>query len=107
MTACRSVAIERQAQAAQSEGRVVTHPGSMCIHFADLSNEVIAKLSPIHQNAAREGEERKRGVVTTPSLVGEAIAKRREGGWDESFAIASNCRRSYPGSSMERKHSAD
>jgi len=28
-------------------------------------------------------------VVTTPDLGDEAIAPRREGGWDESFAIAS------------------
>ena len=51
--------------------------------------EVIAKLPPKRQNAASEGEERKRGVVTTPSLSDEAIAPRREGGWDESFAITS------------------
>ena len=55
-----------------------------------LSHEVIAKLPPNRQNAASEGEERKRGVVTTPSLSDEAIAPRREGGWDESFAIASH-----------------
>ena len=51
--------------------------------------EVIAKLPPNRQNAASEGEERKRGVVTTLSLSDEAIAPRREDGWDESFAITS------------------
>ena len=55
-----------------------------------VDNEVIAKLPPNRQSAAGEGEERKRGVGTTLSLGDEAIAPRREGGWDESFAIASN-----------------
>ncbi|MBQ6470832.1 MAG: HAD family hydrolase, partial [Victivallales bacterium] len=44
-------------------------------------------------NAASEGEERKRGVVTKTSPGDEAIAARREGGWDESFAIASKVSR--------------
>ena len=51
--------------------------------------EEIAKLPPNRQNAASEDEERKRSVVTTLSLSDEAIALRREGGWDESFAITS------------------
>ncbi|MBR0459791.1 MAG: TIGR02452 family protein [Victivallales bacterium] len=51
--------------------------------------EAIAKLPSNRQNAASEGEERKRSVVTTLSLSDEAIAPRREGGWDESFAITS------------------
>jgi len=51
--------------------------------------EVIAKLPPNRQDAASEGEELKRSVVTTLSLSDEAIALRREGGWDESFAITS------------------
>ncbi len=55
-----------------------------------ITNEVIAKLPANRQNAASEGEERKRGVVTTLSLSDEDIAPRREGGLDESFAIASN-----------------
>ncbi|MBQ6471813.1 MAG: hypothetical protein IJJ33_07510, partial [Victivallales bacterium] len=55
--------------------------------------EAIATLSPNRQNAASEGEERKRGVVTTPSPGDEAIAPRRDGGWDESFAIASKVSR--------------
>ena len=54
-----------------------------------LLEEVIAKLPSNCQNAASEGEERKRSVVTTLSLSDEAIAPRREGGWDESFAITS------------------
>ena len=51
--------------------------------------EVVAKLPPNRQNTASKGEERKRGVVTTPSLSDEAIAPLRKGGWDESFAITS------------------
>ena len=58
-----------------------------------LSKEVIAKLPPGRQDAAGDGEERRRGVVTTLNLCDEAIAPRREGGWDESFAIASNRKR--------------
>ena len=54
-----------------------------------FKDEAIAKLPPNRQNAASEGEERKRSVVTTLSLSDEAIAPRREGGWDESFAIDS------------------
>ena len=54
------------------------------------TEEAIAKLPTNRQNAASEGEERKRSVVTTLSLGDEAIAPRREGGWDESFAITSN-----------------
>ncbi|MBR0458332.1 MAG: DUF2157 domain-containing protein [Victivallales bacterium] len=57
------------------------------------TGEVIAKLPPNRQNAASEGEERKRSVVTTPSLSDEAIAPSREGGWDERFAITSGERR--------------
>ncbi|MBR0459827.1 MAG: hypothetical protein IJJ26_11375 [Victivallales bacterium] len=52
-----------------------------------LFQEGIAKLPSNRQNAASEDEERKRSVVTTLSLSNEAIAPRREGGWDESFAI--------------------
>ncbi|MBR0459848.1 MAG: hypothetical protein IJJ26_11480 [Victivallales bacterium] len=44
------------------------------------SGEVIVKLPPNRQNAASEGEERKRRVVTTLSLGDEAIALRPEGG---------------------------
>ena len=55
----------------------------------DVSIEVIAKLPSNRQNAASEGKERKRSVVTTLSLSDESIAPRREGGWDESFAITS------------------
>ncbi|MBQ6471309.1 MAG: hypothetical protein IJJ33_04955 [Victivallales bacterium] len=54
-----------------------------------LAIEVIANPPPNRQDAAGEGEKRKRGVVSTPSLGDEAIAPRREGSWDESFAIAS------------------
>ncbi|MBQ6472063.1 MAG: hypothetical protein IJJ33_08770 [Victivallales bacterium] len=43
--------------------------------------EVIAELPPNHQDAASEGDGRKRGMLTTPSLDDEAIAPRREGGW--------------------------
>ena len=50
----------------------------------ERKEEAIAKL----QNAASEGKERKRSVVTTLSLGDEAIAPRREGVRDESFAIA-------------------
>ncbi|MBQ6472013.1 MAG: hypothetical protein IJJ33_08520 [Victivallales bacterium] len=50
----------------------------------------MAKLSPTRQDAAGEGDGRKRGTLTTPSLGDEAIAPRREGGWDGSFAIASH-----------------
>ena len=53
-------------------------------------NEAIAKLQPGWQNAAGEGKERKRCVATTLDLSDEAIAKRREDGGDESFAIAYN-----------------
>ena len=52
--------------------------------------EVIAKLPPNRQDAASEGEELKRSVVTTLSLSDEAIALRCEGSWEESFAIVSN-----------------
>ena len=51
--------------------------------------EVIAKLPSNRQDAASEGEKRRRGVATTLSVSEEAIAPRREDGWDESFAIAS------------------
>ena len=54
-----------------------------------MRQEVIAKLPINRQDAASEGEERKRSVVTTLSLSDEALAPRREGGWDESFAITS------------------
>ncbi|MBR0459786.1 MAG: hypothetical protein IJJ26_11170 [Victivallales bacterium] len=54
------------------------------------NNEGIAKLPPNRQIAASEGEEQKRSVVTTPSLSDGAVAPRREGSWDESFAIPSN-----------------
>ena len=62
----------------------------------DYIKDVIAKQPPNRQNAASEGEERKRSVVTTLGLGDEAIAPRREGGWDEGFAITSrdNPRRS-------------
>ena len=51
--------------------------------------EAIAKPPSNRQNAASEGEERRRSVVTTLRPSDEAIAPRREGGWNESFAIAS------------------
>ena len=54
-----------------------------------MSNEVIETLPPNRQNAASEGEERKRSVATTRRLSDEAIVPRRDGGWDESFAILS------------------
>ncbi|MBQ6474294.1 MAG: sigma-70 family RNA polymerase sigma factor [Victivallales bacterium] len=57
-----------------------------------MANEGIARLSPRRQNAAREGDGRKQGVVTTPRLSDEAIAVRREAGLDESSAIPSNDR---------------
>ena len=50
--------------------------------------EVIATLAPGRQDSAGEGEWRKLGVANTLNLNDEAIAKRRGGGWDESFAIA-------------------
>ncbi|MBR0458975.1 MAG: hypothetical protein IJJ26_07045 [Victivallales bacterium] len=48
---------------------------------------VIAKLPPNRKNAASEG--RRLGEGTTQSFSDEAIALRREGGWDESFAMTS------------------
>ena len=56
----------------------------------DYIKDVIAKQPPNLQKAASEGEERRLGVVTTPGLSDEVIAPRREGGWDESFAIPSS-----------------
>ena len=56
---------------------------------SDQELEVIANLPPNRQSVASEGEERRLGVMTIPSLDDEAIAPRGEGGWDESFAIPS------------------
>ena len=51
---------------------------------------VFEKTLPSRQNVANVSEERKRGVETTPSLGDEyIIAQSRDGGCDESFAIAS------------------
>ncbi|MBR0459350.1 MAG: RHS repeat-associated core domain-containing protein [Victivallales bacterium] len=54
-----------------------------------LTGEVIAKQPLNRQNAARGDEERKRNLVTTQSLSDEDDVPRRDGGWDESFAITS------------------
>ena len=54
-----------------------------------LSMEAIAKFPPNRQSASGEDEELKLSVLTMLSLSDEAIVQRREGGWDERFAITS------------------
>ncbi len=53
-----------------------------------LRSEEKTKQPPNRQSAASEDEERKQSVVTTLSLSDEAIALRREDGWDECFVIS-------------------
>ena len=61
---------------------------------AGLCMEVIAMLPPGRQNAAGEGDRLRLSVATTPGQGDEGIAPRREGGRDDSLAIASIDRRS-------------